>query len=250
MRALCIASFNKEYGLNNVLKTKQKGRNKDINVKDMVNYIEMQEELSKNKERLEIANKKSLELDNNSNEVKDIVNNLKTTLTNKDKYVLKQTDKDKIDKFIQQVDSTNKEYKKMQKLSITLNDVENELIENREKVKILTENNDALNIKVKSLEKKIDKQEDEIDDLKEKNSKLQSSINFFENLFDRLVKFIKNKMFGKKKEREDYWNFSKDLYTHNIFSDKTIKSIQDDYVWNKENDKDKGKGKDDYEIGM
>lgn len=248
MRTLCIASFNKGHGLNNVLKTKQKGRNKDKNVKDMVNYIEMQEELSKNKERLEIANKKSLELDNNSNEVKDIVNNLKTTLTNKDKYVLKQTDKDKIDKFIQQVDSTNKEYKKMQKLSITLNDVDTELQENREKIKILTENNDALNIKVKSLEKKVDKQEDEIDDLKEKNSKLQNTINFFENLFDKLVKFIKNKMFGKEKEREDYWNFSKDLYTHNIFSDKTIESIENDYIWNKENDKIKEK--DDYEIEM
>ena len=37
MRTLCIASFNKEYELNNVLKTKQKGRNKDINVKDMGN---------------------------------------------------------------------------------------------------------------------------------------------------------------------------------------------------------------------
>ena len=97
MRTLCIASFNKEYGLNNVLKAKQKGRNKDINVKDMGNYIEMQEELSKNKERLEIANKKSLELDNNSNEVKDIVNNLKTTFTNKDKYVLNKDDKDKIE---------------------------------------------------------------------------------------------------------------------------------------------------------
>ena len=248
MKTLCIASFNREYDLNNVLKTKQKGKNKDINVKDMGNYIEMQKELSKNKERLEITNKKSLELDNNSNEVKDVVNNLKTTFTNKDKYVLNKDDKDKIDKFLQQVDSTNKEYKKMQKLSITLNDVDTELQENRKKVKILTENNVALNIKVKSLEKKIDKQEDEIDDLKEKNFKLQTTINFFENLFDRLVKFIKDKMFGKEKEREDYWNFSKDLYTHNIFSDKTIESIQDDYIWNKGNDNDKEKG--DYEIDM
>ena len=66
----------------------------------------------------------------------------------------------------------------MQKLSITLNDVETELKGNRKKVKILTENNDASNIKVKSLEKKIDKQEDEIDELKEKNSKLQSTITF------------------------------------------------------------------------
>lgn len=87
--------------------------------------------------------------------------------------------------------------------------------------------------------------EDEIDDLKEKNSKLQSTINYFENLFDRLVKFIKDKMFGKEKERENYWNFSKDLYTHNIFSDKTIESIQDDYIWNKENDE--SKEKDDFE---
>lgn len=75
------------------------------------------------------------------------------------------------------------------------------------------------------LEKKICKQEDEIDDLKDKNSKLQNTINFFENLFDRLVKFINDKMFGKEKEREDYCNLSKDLYTHKIFNDKTIESI-------------------------
>ena len=105
----------------------------------------------------------------------------------------------------------------MQKLSITLNDVETELKGNRKKVKILTENNDASNIKVKSLEKKIDKQEDEIDDLKEKKSKLQSTINFFGNLFDRLVKLIKDKMLGKERECEYYWKFSKDLYTHKIF---------------------------------
>ena len=176
------------------------------------------------------------------------MNNLKTTFTNKDKYILNKEDKDRIDKFIQQVDSTNKEYKKMQKLSITLNVVDTELQENKKKIKILTEDNEALNIKVKSLEKKINKQEDEIDDLKDKNSKLQRTINFFENLFDKLVKFIKNKMFGKEKEREDYWNFSKDLYTHNIFSDKTIESIQDDYIWNKEKDNDKEKN--DYEIEM
>jgi len=61
MRALCIASFNKEYDLNNVLKTKKKGRNKDINVKDMDGYIEMKEEISKNQERLKKANVKSKE---------------------------------------------------------------------------------------------------------------------------------------------------------------------------------------------
>ena len=83
--------------------------------------------LSEQKERLEIANKKSLQLNTDSNKLKQLMNNLKTTFTNKDKYVLNKDDKDKIDKFLQQVDSTNEEYKKIQKLSITLNDVDNEL---------------------------------------------------------------------------------------------------------------------------
>ena len=96
MRILCIESFNKEYNLNNSLKKKLKGRNRDIHVSDMTNYQAMKEELTKNQTKLEIANKKSLELDNNSKEVKNMVDNLKTTITNKDKYVLKQEDKDKL----------------------------------------------------------------------------------------------------------------------------------------------------------
>jgi len=242
MRTMCIASFNKEYGLNNILKKKEKGRNKDINVKDMDGYIEMKEEISKNQERLKKANVKSKELDNNSNEVKEIVDNLKTTLTSKDKYVLKQEDKDKIDKFIQQVNTTNDEYKRMQKLSVTFNNVDSELQENREKIKILTENNDALNIKVKSLEKKIDKQENEIDDLKEENSKLKQTLNYFENLF------IKKRIFGKEKDREDYMYFSKELYEHGVFSDETIEDIRHDYIYSKDHDNDKEK--DDYDISM
>ena len=57
-------------------------------------------------------------------------------------------------------------------------------------------------------------------------------------------------MFGKEKEREKYWEFSKDLYNHGIFSDDTITDIKDDYTWNKENDKHKEKelDRDDFEI--
>lgn len=207
----------------------------------------MQEEISKNQERLEKANIKTKELDNNSNEVKEIVDNLKTTITSKDKYVLKQDDKDKIDKFIQQVNTTNDEYKKMQKLSVTLNNVDTELQESKEKIKILAENNNALNIKVKSLEKKIDKQEDEIDDLKEENSKLKRTIHYFEKLFERLISFIKKRIFGKEKDREDYMHFSKELYEHGI-SDETIEDIRDNYKFSKEHDNDKEKDDFDLEI--
>ena len=216
-------------------------------INNLLNFNNIKAKLE-NGNIISLSNTNIAYIEPHSLEIKEIVDNLKTTITSKDKYVLKQDDKDKINNFIQQVNSTNDEYRKMQKLSVTLSNVDTELQENREKIKILTENNDALNIKVKSLEKKVDKQKDEIDDLKQENSKLKRTINYFENLFDRLVNFIKKRIFGKEKDREDYMHFSKELYEHGIFSDGIIEDIRDDYRYTKENNNDKQK--DDYEIGI
>lgn len=248
MRTLCIASFNKEYGLNNILKKKEKGRNKDINVKDMTNYQAMKEELNKNKEALEIASKKSNELDKTTNDIKDTINNLKKTPIVKNTYTISESDRNKIIEYVDKVEDTNKDFKKTEMLSVTLNNVDTELQENREKIKVLTENNKALSLKVDTLSKNIDTKNKEIKELKQENKHLNETVNYFKNLFSKLVKFIKNKMFGKEKEREDYWKVSKDMYEHGIFSDDTIESIKDDYAWNKENDKHKNKGRDDFEL--
>ena len=248
MRVLCIASFNKEYGLNNILKKKEKGRNKDINVKDMTNYQAMKEELNKNKKALEIASKKSNELDKTTNDIKDTINNLKKAPIVKNTYTISESDRNKIIEYVDKVQDTNKDFKKTEMLSVTLNNVDTELQENREKIKILTENNKALTLKVDTLSKNIDNKNKEIKELKSDNKHLQEMVDYFKNLFNKLVKFIKNKMFSKEKEREDYWSFSKDMYEHGIFSDDTIESIKDDYIWNKENDKHKDKGRDDFEL--
>lgn len=248
MRTMCVASFNKEYGLNNILKKKEKGRNKDINVKDMTNYQAMKEELNKNKETLKIASKKSNELDKTTNNIKDTINNLKKAPIVKNTYTISESDRNKIIEYVDKVQDTNKDFKKTEMLSVTLNNVDTELQENREKIKILTENNKALSLKVDTLSKNIDNKNKEIKELKSDNKHLQEMVDYFKNLFSRLVKFIKNKMFGKDKEREDYWKVSKDMYEHGIFSEDTIESIKDDYVWNKDNDKQKDKGHDDFEI--
>ena len=230
MRTLCIEEFNKEYGLNNILKSKKKGRNVDINVNDMDNYTLMKAQLEKNQQKLEKANKKSLELKESTKDVKTLVKDLKTTLTSKDKYILKQENKDKIIKFIDKVDKTNEEYKKIQMLSITLNNVDNELKDNREKIKVLIENNNALGIKVSTLEKNIEDKDNQLDKLKGENSNLKMTINYFQNLFNKLVKFIKKKLFKKIEDRENYMGFSKELYEHGIFDENTIKDIRDEYM--------------------
>ena len=248
MRILCIETFNKVYGLNDKLKAKKKGRNRDYHVSKMDNYEEMQEQLERNQEKLEIANKKAIELDNSSKEAKDIINDLKTTITSKEKYVLKQEDKDKLISYIDSVSKTNEEFKQIQTLSVTLSNVDDELKENREKVKLLTENNEALILRVETLAKNVKTKDKEIEELKEENHSLKSSLEYWINKFTNLIELIKNKIFSKKETREKYMELSRDLYTHGVIDDNEINTIKEGYDYCK--DRDNGKDKDDYEIEM
>ena len=52
MRTLCIEEFNQVYSLDSTLNQKQKGRNRDIHVSDMDNYIEMKKQIEKNTKNL------------------------------------------------------------------------------------------------------------------------------------------------------------------------------------------------------
>ena len=227
MRTLCIEEFNQEYKLFYSLKEKQKGRNRDINVKDMDNYSIMKQQLESNKEKLETINNKSKELSNNTNDIKSIINNLKTTPLRKDNYILKEEDKDKLINYLDKVDKTNIEYQNINELSITLNNVNDELTENKNKIKYLTESNNALNIRIDNLTKNISKQDKEITKLKEDNTSLKQKLSQYINLFTNLIKFLKSKML--RKDRDKYYEFSKDLYTHGALDLDSIKEINNDY---------------------
>ena len=60
------------------LKTKQKGRNQDINVKEMDNYREMKKKLEQERKKLENANKQTKKIDNSSKDIVELLDNLKT----------------------------------------------------------------------------------------------------------------------------------------------------------------------------
>ncbi len=245
MRMLCIESFNKEYNLTNSLKGKKKGRNRDYHITEMDDYMEMKEHLEKNQEKLDIANKKSLELDNHTKEVKEIIDDLKPAMLKKDNYVLKQEDKEKLVSYIDSVSKTNDEYKKIQTLSVTLNNVDTKIKENHNKIKTLTENNEALTLRVETLIKNIKSKDKEIEELKEENHSLKNTLEFWKDKFLRVMSLIKDKLFSKEKEREKYFDVSKDLYKKGIIKEDTFNELKDKYKFSKEHD---DKGKDDFEI--
>ena len=197
MRVYCINSFNKVYSLKEELKEKQQGRNRDINVKDMGNYQRMKKQLNLDKDKLDKANKKSLELDNKSNDIKEQINNLKISKLNKDNLILSKDDKEKLIKYIDEVDKTNNDFKSIQKLSITLNNVDTELKENKRN----------------------------ITKLEKENYKLKQTISYWKDKFDKLISFLHGKIHNWYDKDDKYLNVINEMYKDEVLDDEDIEDI-------------------------
>lgn len=225
MRTLCIEEFNQVYSLNSTLKTKQKGRNKDIHVSDMNNYIEMKKQIEMNKENIKQANKKSSELEQNSKDIKDKIDKLKVSKINKDNYILSKEDKDSIDFFIKQVDSANKEYGKIQNLPNTLINASEQLKDKNNEIKTLTENNKMLNLRVKTLNDTLKEKDNEISFLKSKINDLKNTLDYWKSKFNKLISFLHSKLHNWYDKNDKYINIVNDMYEDNVLDDEDIEDL-------------------------
>ena len=225
MRVYCINSFNKVYSLKEELKEKQQGRNRDINVKDMGNYQKMKKQLNLDKDKLDKANKKSLELDNKSNDIKEQINNLKISKLNKDNLILSKEDKAKLIKYIDEVDKTNNDFKSIQKLSITLNDVDTELKENKKNIVKLEKENYKLKQTIEDLNYQINEDKEEISKLKSTINNLKQTISYWKDKFDKLILFLHSKIHNWYDKDDKYLNVINDMYKDEVLDDEDIEDI-------------------------
>ena len=219
MRTLCIEEFNHVYSLDSTLKQKQKGRNRDIHVSDMANYIEMKKQIEKNTENLKQANKKFSELKQNSKDIKDKIAKLKTSKLNKDNYILSKEDKESFIDFINQVNDTSKEYDKIQTLSNTLVNAHEQLKYKNNKIKTLTENNEALDLRVKTLNDTIKEKDNEISFLKSKIHDLKNTLEYWKNKFEKLISFLHDKLHSWYDKDDKYIGVVNEMYDDNVLDD-------------------------------
>ena len=234
MRILCIEEYNKEYNLNATLKKKLKGRNKDIHVSDMINYQDTKDLIEKNQKNLEIINNNSIELDKDTINIKDKILSLKKASLKKDTYLLSNEDKKILENYIDKIDKTNNEYKKINSLSSSLNSLNQTIKEDKKAIRVLTENNKALELRVKNLTFKTENQEELISDLKQDNFNLKYRLQQLENFFKKLINLFK-RMIKKDSKKETYLEVLEDMQDYRIISNDTIYEI----LKNKSNVKEK-----------
>lgn len=239
MRILCIEEYNKEYNLDATLKKKLKGRNKDIHVSDMINYQDTKDLIEKNQKNLKIINNNSIELDKDTINIKDKILNLKKASLKKDTYLLSKEDKKILENYIDKIDKTNNEYKKINGLSSSLNSLNQTIKEDKKAIKVLTENNKALELRVKNLTFKTENQEELISDLKQDNFNLKYRLQQLEDFFKKLINLFK-RMIKKDSKKETYLEVLEDMQDYRIISNDTIDEIL--------NNKNNIKEKDDFEL--
>ena len=92
MRVCWIKSYNKYYEKNSILKQKKKGRNQDIDVKDMGDYKQIKKQFEQKEKKLAEANNQTKKLDNTTKDVNSILDNLKPTKLNKNNMVISSED--------------------------------------------------------------------------------------------------------------------------------------------------------------
>ena len=217
MRNACIKSYNKFYDVDSRLKTKQKGRNQDINVKNMDGYKDFKKQLKRKEQKLAKANEQTEKLDNESKNINKISDNLKPTLINKNNMVISSEDVQEIKKFTKDVKDTNKTIRSVNDLNLAIKDFEYSAYE-------VEKENHSLKYQLEQKEETINRltdiindKDEIIDNLRADKEELKGQLHKFKEFWRSLLKRFQE-MIGFNND-ENYKYVSDDLYRNGIFND-------------------------------
>lgn len=217
MRNACIKSYNKFYEVNTRLKEKQKGRNQDINVKDMGDYREIKKQLAKKEQKLEKANTQTKAIDNISNDVDKILNNLKPTLMSKNNMVISNEDVQKLKNYTRDVKDITKTVRSVNDLNMAISDFEHSAFEIEKENRSLKYEIELKDNENGDLKKELSTKNKIISKLQTEKEKIKQELQKFEGFWHSIMShFHKRICFDKD---ENYKIVSDDLYKNGIFDD-------------------------------
>ena len=217
MRNACIKSFNKFYDMDFKLKEKQKGRNQDINVNEMGNYREIKKKLKQKEQKLEKANTQTKTLDNTSNDVNKILDNLKPTLMNKNNMVISNEDVQRLKNYTRDVKDITKTVRSVNDLNIAIRDFEHSTFETIREVSSLKYEIELKDKEISSLKRELSTKDKIINKLQTEKEKIKTELQKFKGFWHNIMShFYKRICYDKD---NNYKIVSDDLYKNGIFDD-------------------------------
>ena len=217
MRNACIKSFNKFYGMDIKLKEKQKGRNQDINVKEMDNYREIKKRLEQQKQKLENANKQTKKLDNSSKGIIELLDNLKPMPFNKNNSQISNENIENIKDYIKDVTDVTETVRSVNDLNMSIKDfehatskIENENYSLKEQIKLKDDD-------IKELKDELSAKDKIINKLKEEKESIKAQLYKFKEFWHIIMRHFHKRICYDKDN--NYKIISDDLYRNGIFTE-------------------------------
>ena len=217
MRNACIKSYNKFYDVDSRLKTKQKGRNQDINVNEMGNYREMKKKLEQEKQKLENANKKTEKLDNTSKDVVKILDNLKSPILDKNNKLISNENIENIKNYIENVTDITQTVRSVNDLNIAIKDFEHSAFEIEQEKHSLKYQIELKDDEIGNLKSELSTKDKIINKLKEEKEGLKSQLQKFKGFWHSIMSHFHKKI--TYENDKNYKIVSDDLYKNGIFDD-------------------------------
>ena len=217
IRNACIKSFNKFYDMDFKLKEKQKGRNQDINVKDMGDYREIKKQLKQKEQKLEKANTQTKRLDNSSNDIKEILNNLKSTKLNKNNMVISNKDVQKIKNYTEDVNDITQIVRTVNDLNMAIKDFEHSSFEIEKENRSLKYENELIDNEIGDLKEELSTKDKIISKLQTEKEKIQKELQKFKGFWHSIMRHFHKRICYDKDN--NYKLVSDDLYKNGIFDD-------------------------------
>lgn len=231
MRNACIKSYNKVYCVDSRLKTKQKGRNKDIHVKEMDGYRKLKKEQEKNAKKLKEANNKSDKLNYKTEEINNILDNLKPSTFNKNNKQISNEDVEKIKNYAKEVEDTTRIIKGVNNLNVIIDNIEQnykDLVNDRDR---LYYSNNEKDTTIANLKEEIEFKNKKINKLELALDKVKTELSRFKDFWRRLIKRFQIKIMDEKfedipEEKRNYTIVAEDLETSGIFDDNDAEIVK------------------------
>ena len=217
MRNACIKSYNKFYEVDTRLKEKQKGRNQDINVKDMSNYKKIKKQLDKNAKKLAEANNQTEKLDNSSKDINAILDKLKPSKLNKNNNLISNEDIEKIKNFTKDVKDITKTVRSVNDLNMAIKDFEHSSFEIAQENSSLKYQLELKTDEIDKLKKDLSAKDKLIGKLQDEKEKIKRELQKFKNFWYRIMGHFHKRICYDKDE--NYKIVSDDLYRNAIFDD-------------------------------
>ncbi len=217
MRNACIKSFNKFYDMDIKLKEKQKGRNQDINIKDMSNYTNIKKQLAEKEKKLDKANKQTNKLDNTTKDINQILDNLKPAKFNKNNMVISNEDVEKIKNFTKDVKDTTKTVRSVNDLNIAIRDFEHSAFEIEKENRSLKYQIEEKDKEIYNLRGELSVKDKIINKLKEEKESIKAQLHKFKEFWHSIMGHFHKRICYDKDN--NYKIVSDDLYKNGIFSD-------------------------------